>query len=257
MKSSLLTLAASLACLATTATSLAAEPVSLTSGAYRVSDGRYLYFSSNQPFLSRAFYPGEPGGDNNRDGSLVAGGIATENVEGSWISFASGELTNGNAGDWVTGWRNQVNADRYVYILFDLGATYALSSVDLRLTSQTGYRWSADENAHSVWFATELSNTPGTGVALDASSSFWAQSVTFSTPSDFNSSISLSFEQEARYLLLRLKAGTVDSSNAGGVIREVTIYGSPSPIPEPGSFALTAGTAALAGTLIVRGRHHR
>lgn len=233
---------------------VSADPVLLTSGAGRVADGRYLYFSASQPFLSQAFYPGNPESlvttQGYRDGTLAPATIATGDVDSSWISFASGDLTNGlttTAGS-VSGWMGQVSGSGSTrpgpYVLVDLGALYSLSSINIRLYSATGYRWIGTENAQEVWFASSLSAAPGTGVTLDSSTNYWTQGVVFTAVSNGETNVTLTLNQDARYVLLRLTAGTVDSSNAGGVLREVNIYGELAAIPEP------AASAALAGCCV-------
>jgi hypothetical protein len=242
-------------------TALTATPILLNTDPVVQANASYLYFNnaSGTPFLSQAYYPAAAGpvALRNGDGSYTPGTIASGAVDDAWIPFPSGDLTDNNSTSYVTGWTNFTTwqtSSRNLgpYILFDLGAEYSLSQVDITLTDKSGQRWYAGTDfPQRVWTATELSAAPGTGTALSSSDSFWTQKVSFAASvasTTHTYQVALNSEITARYVLLLMQAGTVDGSNTGGIIRDVNFHGVA--IPEPSTAALGTALAVLgfAGT---------
>jgi hypothetical protein len=193
--------------------------------------GRYLYFdhSPGTPFLSRGYYPAESG-----PAALISGepgrnpGPATE-----WITFQSGALTDDNSATHVTGWTGRTrwqaaNRNEGPFILFDLGQAYNLARIDIRLQDHSGQRWyGGSDHPQRLWTATTLSGEPGRGIGLDTGASFWNGRYTFTLArpdSTSLNSVEIDASRPTRYVLLLLRAGTVDGSNTGGIIRDVIFH---------------------------------
>lgn len=217
-------------------------------------NGSYLYFSaaSGVPFLSAAYYPG--GGTDNApalrrpDGSRTPGAIAAADVANAWIGFGNGYLTDGNPATVVSGWGGFTawqtgGTNRGPYILFDLGAEYDLTRIDILLQTATAQNWNGAADVQHVWTAASLSGTPGTGTALSSADSYWTQKDSFTFTTSGTYSIDLSGSANARYVLLQLSAGTVDSRNSGGLISDVNFYAN---IPESSTVTLLLAAGALA-----------
>lgn len=231
------------------------------------ANASYLYFSATDAdnFLQKAYYPG--GGSGNAssllkpDGSLTPGAIDTSSISSSWISFGSGDLTDNNTATSVNGWGGftkwQANGkNRGPYILFDLGAEYALTQVDIKLSNANSQGWNGDAGAQRVWTATDLSAIPGTGTSLSTANTYWTQTQSFtytSSASVSTYSIALS-GAPTRYVLLLLTTGNVDSYNPGGIINDVNFYIAGPSIPEPSVATLFLGIAGVAVILLFRKR---
>lgn len=244
--------------------SQAADPVLLNTDPTVQANASYLYFNnaSGTPFLSQAYYPAAAGpvALRNGDGAYTPGTISTASVADAWIPFASGDLTDNNTASYVTGWTNFTTWQTSTrnlgpYLLFDLGAAYQLTQINITLTDLSGQRWySGSDFPQRVWTATELSANPGTGVVLSNSDSFWTQKTSFVATAAGTTNtyqVALNSETSARYVLLLMQAGAVDGSNTGGIIRDVNFYATTA-IPEPGTTALAIGFATLAIAILRR-----
>lgn len=183
------------------------------------------------------FYPGNPHGGNtttDREGTLADTGSNAASVP-----FASGDLTDGITSTAVSGWvdiedaHGAGTADPHpgtFDILFDLGAAYPVSSVELVYTDASGRRWVTSGNYSTQQVSTALVFQGRTPTDADFSP---LSSQTFASGATSASIVfSAGVPRPARYINLRLNAtlSPSPSGSVGGQLHEVRIFGSPRPL---------------------------
>ncbi|MDR1281898.1 MAG: hypothetical protein LBK99_13905 [Opitutaceae bacterium] len=283
-RSSLVTLLAVATATAATTAALAATSVNLlTDNATVRAAGNYTYYARGNgvssgsdpapetvtPFTKK-FYPGAPHGVNDtaaKDGFLSDGidnGIYATN--GASIPFASGDLTNNltTTTDSVYGWWGVTEITKTSWtpegsfdILFDLGAAYTVTGIEIIYTDSGSRRWSTTIDIQKAYYAETLAgSTPSEGdftlFGAGATTSNASAGTLNITPATGASVI-------ARYLDLRLTTQIANSNTGayGGYLHEVRIYGyetaTPS-IPEPATWAILSGAASLLTGFLIRHR---
>jgi hypothetical protein len=234
-----------------------------------LTGGTYTYYAKGDAgFTNLAddftvqFYPGKGSAtDANTEDN-----IARATSGASAKSFTSGKLTDGGTNTFVAGWNDVAgtapgssnntassNHDGSIYILFDLGATYSLSDVNISYINSSGQRWASSSINQNVYTATSF-----TGSISDFT---LRGSQGFATTSDtvLNADYALT-SVAARYVLLELSASlsAIRTYNSlGGKLAEVSILGDASPIPELASVPTLAGLAVLLPVALRRRRTDR
>ncbi|WP_043584664.1 hypothetical protein [Geminisphaera colitermitum] len=273
-----------LAVATTAAAALAATSVNLlTDNATVRAAGNYTYYARGNGVYSgsdpapetytpftRKFYPGPPHtnetgtdkGDKLRDGTRSdISGITT--TAGDKIRFDAGELTNGvTTGDLVGGWWGVTEITKTTWtpegrfdILFDLGASYVITSIEIVYSDAGSRRWSSTADIQKVYYAETLAGT--SPAESDFASLFGNGTITAGTsvgtlaitPTTGTSVV-------ARYLDLRLTTQIANGNTGayGGYLHEVRIYGyetaTPS-IPEPSTTTILLGAITLPASFIL------
>jgi hypothetical protein len=231
-----------------------------------LTGGTYTYYAKDDASFTNLaddftvqFYPGKGSAtDANTEDN-----IARSTSGASAKSFTSGKLTDGGTNTFVAGWNdiagtapggslNTASADHdgSFYILFDLGATYSLSDVNITYANASGQRWASGIN-QNVYTATSFTGSIS-DFTLRGSQVFDRTTVNTNLNADYALT-----SVGARYVLLELSAslsavGTYNS--LGGKLVEVSILGDASPIPEPASVATLAGLAVLLPVVLRRRR---
>lgn len=228
----------------------------LTSGSYTYYAKGGASFTNLSDDFTVKFYPGKGSAVDANTQDNIARATSGANA----ISFSSGKLTDGGSNTFVTGWndivgtatgstKNTATADHdgSFYVLFDLGATYSLSDVNITYTNASGQRWSTGIN-QNVYTATTFTGSIS-DFTLQGSQVF-DQSLTTNTTADYSLS-----SVGARYVLLEL-SGSISAigtyNSIGGKLVEVSILGDATPIPEPASVAAFAGLAVLLPLILRR-----
>ncbi len=256
---------AALAALSSSASLSAQTSINLTQDATVRLAGTYTYYARGNaagetitPFTTM-FYPG--GELHTYAGATTLGrdGTRTDNgTNGAPISFGSGELTDNSTASEVRGWINieQVSSGSHsanhggVFdIVFDLGANYVITSVDVTYTDAAGWRFSETVNGQRVFTSTaNPSSTGDDGLSLFATGTA-SKDASLGTLTFSGTSVS------AQYVIFRPEmtlAANVGGNSYGGYIYEVAINGYT--IPEPSSAVALAGLVVLGGCLTRRSR---
>lgn len=224
------------------ASALVAQDVDLTQYApiKQSPNATYAYYARGDasgaaitPYTVK-FYPGNPHGGNtttDRDGALADTGSSAAPVP-----FASGDLTDGSTSTAVSGWIDVEDAhgagaaDPHpgtFDILFDLGAAYAVSSVELVYTDAGGRRWVTGGTYSAQQVSTALSFQGG--APTDADFTPLASQTFASGATSATATFSAGAPRPARYINLRLHATLSPGAtgSVGGYLNEVRIFGSP------------------------------
>lgn len=228
-----------------TAGTLAAQDIDLTQHApiRQSSLATYAYYARGDasgapiPPYTVKFYPGDPHGGNttaDRDGARADTGS-----NAVAIPLASGDLTDNDPGTSVSGWINiedahgagaSSNHPGTFDILFDLGAVYAVGSVEIVYSDSSGRRWVTSGNLADQQVSTAVSLKGATPVEADFTR-FKFSRFTANT-SSATAAFSSGAPRPARYVNLRLTA-TLDAGvggSIGGHLHEVRIHGDPRPL---------------------------
>ncbi|EIP97703.1 PEP-CTERM motif protein [Opitutaceae bacterium TAV1] len=230
--------------------------------------------------LTTPFLPGYNAANFSEGGSTTKSSVTfdsgttkfkfdnTEAVNTGPITFASGKLTNGATNGYVSGWAGVLaltsgsgtvssgTITGTFHILFDLGASYNLTGVNISWQDSSGHRWGAGTE-QKVFTATSLNQGVEGFSLLDsktlndgASTQNLSDTTVFDAAGD---------GIVARYVLLEITASvsTRGTGTQGGNLSEVTIMASSAtPVPEPHAAALfLGGLGALA--VAFRAAHRR
>lgn len=215
--------------------------------------------------LTKPFLPGynnatfSEGGSTTKSSVTFDSGTSKFNFDNTTaendgaISFSSGKLTNGATNGYVSGWAGALalasgsgsvgsgTITGTFHILFDLGASYNLTGVNISWQDSSGHRWGASTE-QKVFTATSL-NQGVEGFSLLSSKTL------NDGASTQNLSGTTAFDAAeggivARYVLLEItvSVSTKGTGTQGGNLSEVTIMASSAtPIPE------SATTASMLG----------
>lgn len=237
--------------------------INLTQNATVRQAGTYTYYARGDvnsnaitPFTTM-FYPG--GVLHTWDTATTMGldGTLRDSVDTpASISFSSGELTDGTNDSEVRGYINveqltatSPNRTGSFDIVFDLGANYVITSVDVTYTDAAGWRFSRIVDSQQLFTSTaNPSSTGDAGLSLFDTGTV-STSATLGTLTFSGTSVS------AQYVVFRPDmqiAPNLSGSSYGAYLYEVAINGYA--IPEPSSAAALAGVVALGGVVLRRQR---
>ncbi|AHF94275.1 hypothetical protein OPIT5_10210 [Opitutaceae bacterium TAV5] len=228
-----------------------------------------IAFNPGAPHFSGTGTPSDNARENGNSGPVDAVREVTDPLfqSASAFSIGSGDLTDrynytgkdtgGNYVGYFVGVTETTatsgNAASGSFdIVFDLGASYTITGVEVVYTDGTSHRIDKMAGAQQVYFANSLGNGSSLQTSdLDAAS--WA------TTANTDATGLLQFSGDsivAQYVDLRLSVNVSTLANAneasqGPMIYEVRIYGS-SLIPEPSTWAIIGGALALAVIILRR-----
>jgi hypothetical protein len=236
-----------------------AETTNLTQVPAIKAAGTYTYYargdSNGTPLTNKfttAFYPGPPrGGDTlDRDNGRIDG--SPTSMPGT-IPFAYGDLTDNDNASGVSGWINiedahgsgsVINHAGTFDILFDLGAVYPISSVEVIYADSMGRRWVTTGTYGDQEVSTAVSLKGAVATDTDFTRFKFLRFIQGSNPG------TVIFENGAprlaRYVNLRLSVtlNPDTGGSIGGYLREIRINGEPralSPALRADDFVETIG----------------
>lgn len=245
------------------------ESVNLLADATVREKGTYTYYAKGNTAATEsnptggiapwtvAFFPGSGYGsmaDRDAGASAVWNQSFTASNAGA-ISIGSGELARSGSDNSVLGWQG---ITQYVVasggnfdILFDLGASYHITSIEIVYSDSVQRRWITSSALQTAYVsevmpvAASYTDMTQFGDRVRATANASEGVMTFSEDEGLT----------GRYVNLNLfvsASRTFDDVNRGGIIHEVRIHGYA--IPEPGTYALIGAGVMLAFVLVRKRR---
>lgn len=204
-----------------------------------------------------AFFPGSGAGsqaDRDSGASAQWNQSFTDSNAGA-ISIGTGELARGGSGNAVTGWQGitgYVTATSGSFdLLFDLGATYHITSIEIVYTDAANRRWNTASALQTAYVSEVMPSAADYADMTQFGDRLRATPNASEGVMEFSESDGLT----GRYVNLNLFVNadrTFEGLNRGGVINEIRIYGYA--IPEPSTYALIGAGVMLAFVLVKKRR---